>query len=89
SVIGGKPAATKLKARLDLLHDHGNRARFSSGDDRIDADLRNERTKIVVDGRPAAPTELQVGMPCDIRYLDEDEHAQGAMEISCSRGTNR
>lgn len=89
SVIGGRPAATKLKARLDLLHDHGSRARFSSGDDRIDADLRSDRTKIVVDGRPAAPTELQVGMPCDIRYLDEDEHAEGAMEISCSGGTNR
>ena len=87
TVIGGRPKAWKVKARLELLRADSGRAWFTAGEDHIEADLGDERTKISIDGRATTPAALKVGMACDLRYLDEG--AGSPMEISCSTGTNR
>jgi len=87
TVIGGRPKAWKVKARLELLRADSGRAWFTAGEDHIEADLGDERTKISIDGRATTPAALKVGMACDLRYLDEG--AGSPMEISCSTGTHR
>jgi hypothetical protein len=85
SVIGSKPKPAKVKARLDAIEKDGSGARFTAGEDRIEADLSGDRAKIIVDGQAVPHAALRVGMACDIRYLDEG--TEPAMELTCSGGT--